>query len=66
MSFKELDKDKDGGISFEEYSEIPMMNKLSESKIIMMFDRVDLDENGSLTEEEIGLKRKGRRRHQAE
>ena len=66
LSFKELDKDKDGGISFEEYSEIPMMNKLSESKIIMMFGRVDLDENGSLTEEEIGLKRKGRRRHQAE
>ena len=62
LSFKELDKDKDGGISLEEYSEIPMMNKLSESKISMMFDRVDLDENGWLTEKELDLKRKGRRR----
>lgn len=60
MHFEQYDKDKSGGLSFEEYSSIPFMERVSEDRRREIFDRIDTNNDQQLTADEI---KRASRRH---
>ncbi len=58
--FRKMDKNRDGGISKEEFFAFGRMDRIPVEKQEKFFDRLDSDGNGSLTEEEIRGMRKNR------
>jgi len=50
--FRSLDKDKSGGLSFEEFSEGQFFAKLPEEKRRQIFNRMDTDGSGEITAED--------------
>ncbi len=45
----ELDADKSGGVSFEEFKQGPFVKKLDPEKVSKMFNRLDTDSDGFIT-----------------
>lgn len=53
IHFAQHDRDKSGGLSFEEYSAIPFMNRVPKQRCKKIFDRIDTDKDQQLSPQEI-------------
>jgi Ca2+-binding EF-hand superfamily protein len=56
--WKIIDKNKDGSISYEEFSAMPRLGQLPEDKRSMLFKRLDKDLDGQLSRREMDHMRK--------
>ena len=63
IHFAKHDKDKSGGLSFEEYSAIPFMNRISLEKRKKIFDRIDVNGDQELSADEIRKAHHPQRKH---
>ena len=63
IHFEKHDVDKSGGLSFEEYSSMPFMNKMSNDRRRKIFERIDLNKDQQLSPEEIKKTKPRRRDH---
>lgn len=53
IHFAQHDRDKSGGLSFEEYSAMPFMNRVPKQRCKKIFDRIDVDKDQQLSPQEI-------------
>ncbi len=53
IQFGQHDKDNSGGLSFEEYSTIPFMDRVPEQRRKKIFERIDANKDQQLSPEEI-------------
>lgn len=53
IHFEKYDKDGSGGLSFEEYSAMPFMDRINEERRKKVFERIDADKDGQLSPQEI-------------
>ncbi len=61
FDFSKYDKDNSNGLSYEEYSKIPWINKVPETRRKKLFQRIDVDKNGEISPDEVRNARPGRR-----
>lgn len=53
LDFAKYDKNSSGGLDFQEYSAIPWMKKCPDGRRKKLFDRIDADKNGEISQKEI-------------
>lgn len=53
FDFSNYDLNSSGGLDFDEYSKMPWMGKCPEDRREKLFKRVDVDENGEISPEEV-------------
>lgn len=53
FDFANYDTNSSGGLDFNEYSKMPWMEKCPETRRKKLFERVDVDENGEISAEEV-------------
>ncbi len=62
IDFAKYDSNTSGGLDFEEYSKLPLMEKIPEARRKKLFDRIDADKSGEISAGEVKAAHK-RHRH---
>jgi Ca2+-binding EF-hand superfamily protein len=63
IDFAKYDTNQSGGLDIEEYSKLPLMEKIPEERRKKIFERIDADKNGEISPGEVKSAHKRRRHH---